>query len=449
MSTIKCPKCGEIFKIDEGNYSQIVEQIRTAEFEHSVQEQISQALELEKAKSENELAKAISEKDKEITALKNAVENNEQTTKSQVISAVSEERTKSRQEIDKLNAVINELKLTVTNLQNNINMDKQQNMLDIKTLENEKNNEIIKLTAQLESADNTKNLEIENAVNEKIQQINQLKAQYENTIKMKDEEIERYKDFRLGGSTKMVGESLERYCSDEFNKLRSTAFRQAYFEKDNEVSERGSKGDFIFRDYDDEGNEIISIMFEMKNQVETTQKKHRNEDFFAELDRDRNEKGCEYAVLVSTLEADSEYYNAGIVDVSYRFDKMYVVRPQFFIPIISVLRNASLKTVEYKKEIISLKEQNIDITNFEESIETFKSGFGKNYELASRQFNDAIDQIDKTIKQLEKIKESFSKSERNLRLANDKAQGLSIKKLTRNNPTMAARFKELESKENN
>ena len=270
-----------------------------------------------------------------------------------------------------------------------------------------------------------------------------LKEKYEGAIKLKDEQIEQLKDFKSKQSTKMVGESLEQYCNDEFNKIRATAFPNAYFEKDNDAR-TGSKGDFIFKDFED-NVETVSIMFEMKNEMDTTATKHKNEDFFKELDKDRKEKGCEYAVLVSLLEADSEFYNNGIVDVSFRYPKMYVIRPQFFIPMITLLKNASLKALEAKKELVLAREQNIDITHFEENIEAFKTSFARNYELASKKFQNAIDEIDKTIDHLQKTKEALLSSENNLRLANNKADDLTIKRLTRGNPTMKAKFDELKS----
>ena len=268
------------------------------------------------------------------------------------------------------------------------------------------------------------------------------KESYDAQLKNKDEQIEYYKDFKAKQSTKMIGESLEMHCYTEFNKLRSTGFKNAYFEKDNDAR-TGSKGDFIFRDYDDEGTEIISIMFEMKNEADTTATKHKNEDFFKELDKDRNQKNCEYAVLVSLLEADNELYNEGIVDVSHKYEKMYVIRPQFFIPMITLLRNAALHSLQYKKELALVREQNIDISNFEENMNTFKEGFSRNYRIASEKFAKAIDEIDKTISHLQKTKEALLSSDNNLRLANNKVEDLSIKKLTRNNPTMKAMFDEL------
>jgi len=266
---------------------------------------------------------------------------------------------------------------------------------------------------------------------------------HEYQLKMKDDEIEKYKNFKLQLSTKMIGESLERHCENEFNKIRATGFQRAYFEKDNDAKS-GSKGDFIFRDYDEDGTEIISIMFEMKNEADATASKHKNEDFFKELDKDRREKNCEYAVLVSMLESENEFYNSGIVDVSYRYEKMYVVRPQFFIPIITLLRNAGLKSLEYRKRLEEVKSQNIDISNFENEMNEFKNSFGRNYRIASDKFKKAIEEIDKTIDHLKKTKDALLSSENNLRIANDKAEDLSIKKLTRKNPTMAAKFAELE-----
>ncbi len=268
------------------------------------------------------------------------------------------------------------------------------------------------------------------------------KEKYESELRLKDETIERYKDVKLKLSTKMIGETLEQHCETEFNKLRATGFQNAYFEKDND-SKTGSKGDYIYKENDESGNEIVSIMFEMKNEGDTTATKHKNEDYFKELDKDRNEKKCEYAVLVTLLEADNELYNAGIVDVSYKYPKMYVVRPQFFIPIITLLRNAAMNSLKYKAELNLIRNQNVDITNFEENMNKFKEGFNKNFELASSRFKTAIDEIDKTIDHLQKTKDALLSSENNLRLANNKAEELTIKKLTRNNPTMTAKFAEL------
>lgn len=307
-------------------------------------------------------------------------------------------------------------------------------------LKTEKDAEITRLKTKLDNSEIEKKL----AVSEAVSAVEKEKDYLENSLKLKDEQIEQLKDFKARQSTKMVGESLEQHCENEFNKLRATGFQHAYFEKDNTVSKSGSKGDFIYRETDENGVEIISIMFEMKNENETTATKHKNEDFFKELDKDRTEKNCEYAVLVTLLEADSELYNTGIVDVSHKFPKMYVVRPQFFIPIITILRNAALNSMQYKSELALAKNQNLDITHFEENIEAFKAGFARNYELASRKFQTAIEEIDKTIEHLQKTKENLLRSENNLRLANSKAEEqLTVKRLTKNAPSVAAEFDKL------
>ena len=318
-------------------------------------------------------------------------------------------------------------------------------------LKNEKDAEIAKLEAKINSFDTEKKLAIseissklEKEIAEEKMKNNSVREKYETELKFKEEQISQLKDFKSKQSTKMVGESLEQYCHDEFDKIRATAFPKAYFEKDNDAK-TGSKGDFIYREEDENGVEIISIMFEMKNEMDTTATKHKNEDFFKELDKDRKEKGCEYAVLVSLLEADSEVYNTGIVDVSYRFEKMYVVRPQCFIPMITLLRNAALNSMKYKNELAVIKNQNIDITHFEENIEAFKEGFARNYQLASKKFQAAIDEIDKTIDHLQKTKDALLSSENNLRLANNKAEDLTIKRLTRGNKTMQDKFEELKN----
>ncbi|MBR1801816.1 DUF2130 domain-containing protein [Candidatus Saccharibacteria bacterium] len=384
MSEIKCPNCGKTFKIDENSYAEIVKQVRDSEFSADIEAKIHDATEILHAKSEAEFLKLKNEKEAEIAKLESKISGFENEKRLAVAEAVSKIE-KERDELSK-------------NLQ-------------VKEAE-AKSNEVA------------------------------IRDKYESTLKLKDEQIEQLKDFKAKQSTKMVGESLEQYCHDEFDKIRMTAFPNAYFEKDNEVV-NGSKGDFIFRDKDENDVEIVSIMFEMKNEMETTATKHKNEDFFKELDKDRRDKKCEYAVLVSMLEADSDYYNTGIVDVSYRYPKMYVIRPQFFIPIITLLRNAALKSLEAKKELALAREQNIDIAHFEENIEAFKVGFARNYELASKKFKTAIDEIDKTIDHLQKTKEALLRSEDNLRLANDKADNLTVKRLTRGNPTMQKKFEEL------
>jgi len=388
MAEIKCPKCGEVFQIDESNYQQILAQVRNEEFDKELkrtkadyEEKLHQALDLTKQKMLNDNSKQLDD---------------------------------FKSEISKKDMMIQKLKSELTNKET-------ENKLEISKALANKDKEISTLTIESKT----------------------LKETYESKLKDKDEMIAYYKDLKAKASTKMVGESLEVHCQNEFNKLRATAFKSAYFDKDNEVSKSGSKGDFIFKDFDDEGNEYISIMFEMKNERDETATKHKNEDFFKELDKDRKEKGCEYAVLVSMLEADSDLYNEGIVDVSYKYDKMYVVRPQFFIPIITILRNAAMNSIAYKKELILMKNQNLDITHFEENMNAFKEGFAKNYDLASKRFSEAIEEIDKTIDHLEKVKKALQSSENNLRLANDKAQDLTIKRLTKNAPSVKEKFEKL------
>ena len=398
MSEIKCPKCGTTFKVDDSSYADILSQVRTHEFDDELEKRVKEAL--AKADSANELAL---EKAK-----------NSQATKIAELEAKLE-----RAKTDKELAVAK----AVAPVEKELEIAKS----DLKTKSSEAKLREESLTAQVKLREAA------------------LKTQYEGALKLKDEEIDRLKDLKSKLSTKMVGETLEQHCQTEFNRLRATAFKNAYFEKDNDAR-TGSKGDYIYRENDEDGNEIISIMFEMKNENETTATKHKNEDFFKELDKDRQEKSCEYAVLVSLLEADSELYNTGIVDVSYKFDKMYVIRPQFFIPMITLLRNAALNSMKYKQELAVVRNQNIDITHFEENMENFKQAFARNYELASKKFSTAIEEIDKTIAHLQKTKEALLSSENNLRLANNKAEDLSIKRLTRGNPTMAAKFAELEEK---
>ena len=391
MKEIKCPKCNTTFKIDEQDYESILKQIKNHEFEKELREKEAQF-----------------NKDKlsEIKILESNLEK------------------------DFLNK-INKKDLEIEELKNKLNLLETENELKVQKAINEKEKTINTLTNELD----IKNKEY------KLKEIN-IKESYENKLKDKDEQIAYYKDFKAKQSTKMIGESLEQHCSNEFNRLRSL-FKNAYFEKDNDAK-TGSKGDFIFKDYDEEGNEIVSIMFEMKNEADKTSTKHKNEHFFKELDKDRKEKKCEYAVLVSLLEIDNDYYNDGIVDVSYMYDKMYVIRPQFFIPLITLIRNLASKSLEYKKELNLVKNQNIDITNFEESINLFKEGFSRNYRLASDRFKKAIEEIDKTIEHLQKTKEHLIKTDDNLRLANNKADDLTIKKLTKNNETMIKMFNELE-----
>ena len=386
MNEIICPHCSKAFKIDEAGYAEILKQVRDREFNQQLNERLELAeadklneVELAKLSLTNEMQRTQVKKDTEIQELKAKLEGNEVKQELEITKAVSE--------IEK-------------------ERDKLKNDL--------------------------KEAELKKHLSEKS---------YETQLKDRDDEIGRLHDMKAKLSTKMVGETLEKHCETEFNRIRATAFPQAYFKKDTDIS-TGSKGDYIFRDFNDTGIEIVSIMFDMKNESDTTATKKKNEDFFKKLDKDRTEKGCEYAVLVSLLEADSELYNSGILDVSYHFPKMYVVRPQFFIPIITLMRNGALKSIEYKEELAFVKAQNIDITNFENDLEVFKNSFAKNYDLASRKFLTAITEIDKSINHLEKTKEALISSERNLRLANDKAQDVTIKKLTRSNPTMATKFDE-------
>lgn len=389
MNEIKCPNCGTIFQIDESDYASIVKQVRDSEFN-----------------------KEITLRDKEY-----------QKDKENSIKLVQIELEK------KYSDEINKKELTITNLQNELKLKDTNQELILKNALSEKEKEINDLNNKLENSSNTYLLKEKS-----------LKEQYEDKIKSKDEQIAYYKDFKARQSTKMIGESLEQHCNNEFNKLRPL-FGNVYFEKDNDIK-TGSKGDFIFREYDEDGLEIISIMFEMKNEADETSSKHKNEDFLKELDKDRKEKNCEYAVLVSLLEIDNEYYNTGIVDMSHRYPKMYVIRPQFFIPLITLLRGAALNSLGYKKELQIVQNQNIDISHFEDNINSFKEGFGRNYRLASEKFKKAIEEIDKSMDHLQKIKDALISSENNLRLANNKIEDLTIKKLTSNSPTVAKMFED-------
>lgn len=415
MNEIKCPNCGTVFKIDEQQYDSIVKQVRDSEFKNEIatrQEQYEndkkQAIKLAENELEKKLSEMLKEKDLEIAKLNEELKSKKQLEDSLVENTKIKTANEYKEEIAKLN-------------------------IKLKELENEKDKNISSLKSKLELDSK------EYALKEK-----NIKDVYENKLKDKDEMIAYYRDMKARQSTKMIGESLEVHCNNEFNTLRPL-FPNAYFEKDNDAKS-GSKGDFIFRDYDDEKTEIVSIMFEMKNEADMTATKHKNEDFFKELDKDRKEKKCEYAVLVSLLEIDNDYYNTGIVDVSYRYPKMYVIRPQFFIPLITLIRGAALNALEYKKEMLVLQNQNIDISHFEENMNAFKSGFARNYRIASEKFSKAIDEIDKTIDHLQKTKEALLSSDKNLRLANNKAEELTIKRLTRNSPTMAKLFAEEQNK---
>ena len=412
MNELKCPNCGTMFQINETDYESIVKQIRDKEFDKEISLRDKQH-EIDK---ESAIKLAESKKDIEITELKSKLNSTETNIKNELEKKFNDELNKKLLEISELKK---ELELRDT---------KQELMLKESMMAKEK--EIESLNTKLESNKN------EYLVKEKT-----LKDSYEEKLKSKDEQISYYKDFKSKQSTKMIGESLEQHCSNEFNRLRPL-FGNVYFEKDNDTK-NGTKGDFIFKEYDEDGTEIISIMFEMKNEADETSTKHKNEDFFKKLDKDRNDKGCEYAVLVSLLEIDNDYYNNGIVDVSHKYEKMYVIRPQFFIPLITLLRGASLNALKYKRELKVVQEQNIDISHFEENMNSFKEGFSRNYRLASEKFKKAIEEIDKTIDHLQKTKEALLSSENNLRLANNKADDLTIKKLTSNSPTMARMFDEL------
>lgn len=432
MQEIKCPKCGEIFQVDESGYAAILKQVRDKEFSKEIQDRETQfiqdkekAIKLAEMEVQKRCDAIIKEKEVQIVELKSEISSQKSEKESAIGLTVAE---KDKEIADLKNKL------------DSFNKDKDLEIAKFKSEMNEKLSEKDALILKLNS---------EKELDKKEHQLNQesLKKQYEVELRLKDEEIERYKDFKAKLSTKMLGETLEQHCEISFNQLRATGFRNAYFEKDNDAK-TGSKGDYIFRDKDDTGCEYVSIMFEMKNEADTTATKKKNEDFFKELDKDRKEKNCEYAVLVSMLEPDNEFYNTGIVDVSHRYEKMYVIRPQFFIPMITLLRNAALNSLDYKRELEIVKAQNIDVSNFEATMNEFKDKFSKNYELASRKFKTAIDEIDKTIDHLQKTKAALLSSEDNLRLANKKAEDLTIKRLTKNNPTMQAKFAEIKSSEN-
>lgn len=427
MQEIKCPKCGEVFQVDEAGYAAIVKQVRDKEFNRELKERELQfkmakedALEVARTKAEKEFNQLKAEKDRLVSELNAKLTAKDEEQKHIVKEAEAEK--------DK---VIAELSAQITNNENLKNLAVSEVETRYTKLLAEKKEEIAKHNGDLESAN--KELEI---------RVNSIRREYDVIIKNKDEQIEQYRDFKARQSTKMIGESLEVHCSNEFNKVRPIGFPTAYFEKDNDARS-GSKGDFIFRDFDDEGNEYISIMFEMKNEADATEKKHKNEDFFKELDKDRREKDCEYAVLVTLLEADNDYYNQGIVDVSHRYPKMYVIRPQFFIPLISLLRNAARNSLEYRKQLAEMKNQNIDIENFEAGIDEFKRLWGMHYTNAKNRFDEAIAEIDKTMQHLQKVRDALVTSGNHLGKANTQAADLTIKRLTKGNPTMAQKFAEL------
>ena len=462
MHEIICPHCGKAFKIDEAGYADILKQVRDSEFEKQLHDRLAlaeqdkrNAVELAQTKVAGESQMAAAAKDAEIQELKARLDAGEVSRKLAVIealSAVEKER----------GALAMELGQAKHDKQTVSQLAEARLVNELQKAAAPKDAEIQGLKAKLEAIEVAQKLAINEAVGvvekerdklqsgleraelEKQLAEKSLKDKYETQIKDRDDAIERLRDMKARLSTKMVGETLEQHCETEFNRIRATAFPRAYFEKDNDAR-AGSKGDYIFRDSDEVGNEIVSIMFEMKNESDRTATKCKNEDFLKELDKDRTEKHCEYAVLVSLLEPDSELYNTGIVDVFHRYPKMYIVRPQFFLPIITLLRNAAMNSLKYKSELALVKAQNIDITNFEAGLETFKTAFAKNYDLASTRFQIAIDEIDKSIDHLQKTKDALLGTDRNLRLANDKAQDVTIKKLTRGNPTMAAKFAEIKN----
>ncbi|WNO07799.1 DUF2130 domain-containing protein [Teredinibacter sp. KSP-S5-2] len=442
MNEIICPHCKKAFKVDEAGYADILKQVRDSEFDQQLHERLELAekdklkeVELAKSNVRNDMQEAAATKDAEIKELKaklDAGEVSRQLAVAEALKAVEKER----------DILANELKNTKKDHQAVLALAEEK--LNSKDVEQKLaiKEAITKVEIERDELKNTiKQAELEKQLAE-----NALRDKYETQIKDRDDAIERLRDMKARLSTKMVGETLEQHCETEFNRIRATAFPNAYFEKDNDA-QTGSKGDYIFRDLDDTDTEIVSIMFEMKNQSDETATKKKNEDFLKQLDKDRTDKNCEYAVLVSLLEPDSDLYNSGIVDVSHRHQKTYIIRPQFFIPMITLLRNASQNSLKYKKELAIVKAQNIDITNFENELDTFKSGFARNYELASKKFKTAIQEIDKTIDHLQKTKDALLGSENNLRLANNKADDLTLKKLTKNNPTMAEKFAELENDE--
>ena len=460
MHDIHCPHCGKAFKIDESGYADILKQVRDADFEHQLHERMDlaerdkqNAIALTKASVASEMQQVAAKKDSEIQELKaklNAENVERKLAVNEAINAIQKER----------DDLANALAQAKREQQSASELAQAKLLAEFQRAAATKDAEIQELKAKLETISLSQQIAIKDAVGSITKERDELKTvvdrsvlekqlaeqslkdKYETQLKDRDEAIERLRDMKARLSTKMVGETLEQHCETEFNRIRSTAFPRAYFEKDNDASS-GSKGDFVFRDKDETETEIVSIMFEMKNENETTATKKKNEDFFKELDKDRTEKGCEYAILVSLLEPESELYNTGIVDVSYRYPKMYVIRPQFFIPIITLLRNAAMNSLKYKNELALVKAQTIDVTNFENELETFKNAFAKNYDLASRKFQTAIDEIDKSIDHLQKTKEALIGTDRNLRLANDKAQDVTIKKLTKGNSIMAAKFSEL------
>ena len=470
MNKIKCPHCGEVFQVDETGYLELIKQVRTAEFERELaeREELSakghaQEIELAIANAKHDHERESAAKDAKIAELKAQIKEQGKALQAQAKLAVAQAVAKVEKERDSLvsqlavkDAAVEKEKLELKAMfdaklaakETRITELAAQNAAQAEAFEARTELAIAQAVSEVEKERDSLVSQMAVKDAEKAQMEAALKVEAEEKLKAKDaiiaykeEEIERYRDMKARLSTKMVGETLEQHCEVEFNRIRATAFPRAYFEKDNDAA-CGTKGDYIFREFDEDGNEVISIMFEMKNESDTTATKHKNADFFKKLDADRKKKGCEYAVLVSLLEQDSELYNEGIVDVSYRHEKMYVVRPQFFLPIIGILRNAAMASMEYRRELSTMRQQNVDVTNFEAQMNDFKEKFGRNYRIASERFAKAIEEIDKSIDHLQKTKSALLSSENNLRLANSKAEELSIKKLTRNNPTMKAKFEE-------
>lgn len=445
MNEIKCPHCQTVFTINETEYSQLLEQVRTKEFEHDLLERLASEKRLIEEQSKNALQSELGKKEKEIAALEHRLETFESNQAIELQDAMTqknEEINNLKQKIDKL-AADNALALAQALAQKDRENQDLQSQIDLLSLEKDREKQDALTQLQQEKDQIANQLLLQEQKQELDKQ--SLLSRHQTELAQKDELIAYYKDFKAKQSTKMIGESLEQHCEYEFNRLRMTAFPNAQFGKDNDAK-TGSKGDYIYREFDDNGIEIISIMFEMKNEGDETASKKKNEHFFKELDKDRREKGCEYAILVSLLEMDNDLYNNGIVDVSYEYPKMYVVRPQFFIPIITLLRNAALNSLQYKQELALVKEQHIDITHFEEDLDVFKNAFAKNYQSASKNFQKAIDEIDKSIKRMEAVKAALTTSENQLRLANNKLEDVSVKKLTRKNPTMRKQFEDLKNK---
>lgn len=468
---IKCPHCGQMFKVDETEYVSILNQVKNNEFNEELERRVKEKVEFAESKAKGSYDLSLKDKDNLINKLeaelKNLKENSKNTLDAEILKVKQAEADKLLKEKESYQDELNKTKLLLAQLQEQIKQNESHKddeiALKVNEITKSKDEEISALKSDLKLKDATIELEVNKAKtnyekevdglkldlekikNEAKSNEDSLKSKYEVTIKSLEDQLEMAKDFKIKQSTKAIGESLEVYCHNKFDEIRPYAFPNAYFDKDNDVSKSGSKGDFIFRDYQD-GVEFVSIMFEMKNEADETKTKHKNEDFLAELDKDRNEKGCQYAILVSMLEADSDLYNQGIVSKCHKYPNMYVIRPQFFIPMIGLIRNEALKSIDYKKELEIAKNEDLDFTNFEKNMNEFKDKFGYNYNLAHDRFNDTIKEIDSSINHLQKVKDNLLKCDNQLRLANDKAQELTVKKLTKNAPSVASKIKETESK---